>query len=263
MRSLLTFMLLDAAMLRAPSQAQTVNICDRMPQVRDAILRVIGASSDCAAVESERLASLSALGLDRTQITTLQAGDFDGLISLQGLFLFYNQLTALPEGAFDSLTSLQTLGLLGNQLTALPAGVFDGLTSLQELNLTGNPRMFEPQNPAFAVLSDRVTLVLDRYRGPPIAPGTPESETPEEPEQPEEPEPPTEPETPSDDLAAKVAALETRMAALEASMATQRTALEATNATLQDISNRISALEQREPEVITSTRFIPVPKESE
>ena len=43
----------------------------------------------------------------------------------------------------------------------------------------------------------------------------------------ETPTPPEEPEPPNDDLAGKVAALETRMAALEASMAAQRTALEA------------------------------------
>ena len=45
-------------------------------------------------------------------------------------------------------------------------------------------------------------------------------------------------------------------------MSAQLTTLEVTSATLQDIANRISALEQREPEVITSTCFIPVPVES-
>lgn len=117
------------------------------------------------------------------------------------------------------------------------------------------------------------------------------------------PTPPEEPETPSGELAARVTALENRMAALDASMraldasmraqritleasmeaqretleasiAAQRTTLEASivtleetleasNAKQQDIENRVSALEQREPEVRISTRFIPVPVESE
>ena len=58
-------------------------------------------------------------------------------------------------------------------------------------------------------------------------------------------------------------AFETGMMALAMAMALRRTTLEAINATLQDIANRISALEQREPEVVTSTCFIPVPVESE
>ena len=55
MRSLLTFMLLAATMLPALSQAQTVNICDRTPQVRDAIMERMEAD-DCVAVDSARLA---------------------------------------------------------------------------------------------------------------------------------------------------------------------------------------------------------------
>ena len=118
-----------------PEPSETVNICDRTPQVRDEILRQLGAS-DCAAVDSERLASVVRLTL-HVRGLTLQAGDFDGLTSLQHLWLADDQLTALPAGVFDSLTSLQTLALHG-RLTALPDGLFDGLTSLQELNLGDN-----------------------------------------------------------------------------------------------------------------------------
>ncbi len=50
MRSLLTIML-AAAMLPALSYAQTVNICDRTPQVRDRIMQRVGAD-DCAAVDA-------------------------------------------------------------------------------------------------------------------------------------------------------------------------------------------------------------------
>ena len=162
-------------------------------------------------------------------------------------------------GHFDGLTSLQELDLSGNQLSALPDGVFNGLTSLLTLRLNGNHLVGLTENdPLFAGLPRGTVPILDGQVGPPERQEEPE--TPEEPEQPEEPE---EPETPSNGLAAKVATLETRMAVLEAAMAAQRTVLEATNSTLQDIANRVSALEQREPEVRTSTRFIPVPVERE
>ena len=134
MKTLLTGLLLAAAMLSALSQA---NICDRTPQVRDGILLALEAD-DCAAVDSEALASVLELRLDRKQITTLRAGDFDGLTSLAKLRLAGNQLSALPAGVFDSLTSLELLSLIQNQLSTLPDGVFAGLTSLESLDLSHN-----------------------------------------------------------------------------------------------------------------------------
>ena len=124
-------------MLPAPSQAQTVDICDRTPQVRDAIVAAAGAE-DCAAVESESLAGVTWLDIEEQGLTSLRADDFDGLTSLESLSLSGNQLAALPDGAFDSLTSLQYLSLSGNQLAELPDGAFDGLTSLQTLWLHDN-----------------------------------------------------------------------------------------------------------------------------
>ena len=89
MRSLLTFMLLAAAMLPAFGQVQTVNICDRTLQVRDGILRVLK-TDDCAAVDSGQLASIGFLNLTEKQLKTLRAGDFDGLANLRVLHLAYN-----------------------------------------------------------------------------------------------------------------------------------------------------------------------------
>ena len=109
MKSPLTLMPLAASMLSAISQAQAVSICDRTPQVRDAIMQRLG-WADCAAVDSEALAGLENLGID--QLPILQAGDFNGLTSLQ-------QLTALPDGVFDSLTGLQDLDLSNNHLVGL------------------------------------------------------------------------------------------------------------------------------------------------
>ena len=62
MRSLLTIMLLAAAMLPALIQAQTVNICDRTPQVRDQILQMLEAD-DCAAVDSQEMTYIHSLGI--------------------------------------------------------------------------------------------------------------------------------------------------------------------------------------------------------
>ena len=123
-------------MLPALSWAQTVNICDRTPQVRDAIVQMLG-TDDCAAVNS---ASVVSLDLSDKQLTTLQAGDFDSLTRLQTLGLQGNRLSALPQGAFDSLTSLRYLYLNENRFSALPAGLFDGLTSLR--NLANSKRPF-------------------------------------------------------------------------------------------------------------------------
>ena len=114
---------------------EPANICDRTPQVRDAIMSSLGAD-DCAAVALAALGRF--LSVSRQQLTALRAGDFDGLTSLETLSLGDNRLTTLPAGVFDGLTSLGTLSLDGNQLTTLPAGVFDGLTSLKTLSLNDN-----------------------------------------------------------------------------------------------------------------------------
>ncbi len=137
MKKAAIIMLLAAAMLPALGQAQTVNICDRTPQVRDAIMAAAGAE-DCAAVDSARMANIERLSVAGTSLTALAPGDFAGLTELRTLNLDDNQLTALPEGVFDSLTRLELLELYSNQLTALPEGVFDSLTKLRSLNLDDN-----------------------------------------------------------------------------------------------------------------------------
>ena len=128
---------LAALLLCAAGQAQTVDICDRTPQVRDALLEAVD-TDDCAAVDSDGLAGVVTLWLGEKGLTESRAGDFNGLTSLQRLHLDRNELTALPEGAFDGLTSLQRLWLRDNEMTTLPDGVFDRLTSLQHLDLRDN-----------------------------------------------------------------------------------------------------------------------------
>ena len=126
-------MVLAGALL--PAKAQTANICDRTPEVRDEILYKVS-SSDCAAVN---LASVTeTLDLSESGLTSLKAGDFDGLDSLGFLKLSNNQLKTLPVGLFDELGSLWRLDLDNNQLTMLPAGVFDELANLDSLLLSHN-----------------------------------------------------------------------------------------------------------------------------
>ena len=126
-----------------PAQAQTVDICDRTAQVRDAILEALDAD-DCTAVDSDGMANIEVLYLQEKQLTALQGRDFDSLTNLRFLYLNGNQLTTLPAAVFDGLTNLELLYLYGNQLAALPPAVFDNLTSLQALALNMNRLAFLP-----------------------------------------------------------------------------------------------------------------------
>ena len=136
---------------------RSINICDRTPQVRDAILASLGGGLPCEEILTERLAAIKVLNLSSTLLRTgdfdrltglqvlnldnnreLPAGIFDNLTSLTELDLGRNELSELPAGIFDNLTSLKMLSLDGNRLSELPASIFDNLTSLTELNLERN-----------------------------------------------------------------------------------------------------------------------------
>ena len=118
--------LLTAALLLNTSLALATGVCDRTPQVRDAIVAEAG-ESDCAQVTAQDLQAIGELDLDDKEISQLKAGDFAGLESLQRLNLSGNQLTSLPAGVFAGLESLQGLNLSGNQLANLPKEVLAGL----------------------------------------------------------------------------------------------------------------------------------------
>ena len=103
--------LLGALALPAPAQAQTTGICDRTQQVQDEILNRLSAVSDCAAVTDADLASVTLVVLERKSITSLEAGDFDGLTAVANIVLTENQLGALPANLFSGLTSLTNLAM--------------------------------------------------------------------------------------------------------------------------------------------------------
>ena len=158
MKVLATLLALVAALL---TKAETTDICDRTPKVRDAILKATSADDDCAAVD---LASVTEeLILHSFGLTSLKAGDFDGLSSLAFLSLNNNQLTTLPEGLFDGLDSLEGLFIEGSQLIALPEDLFDGLSNLEILSLNGNQFTTLPEG-LFDGLSSLESLSLDYNR---------------------------------------------------------------------------------------------------
>ena len=114
-------------------------VCDRTPQVRAWITGQVPGVTRCAAVTTEQLAAISAdINLSRDRITTLQAGDFQGLGLIATLDLSLNDLTMLPAGVFDGLRLSGSLDLSFNDLTMLSAGLFDGLRLSGSLDLSSN-----------------------------------------------------------------------------------------------------------------------------
>ena len=115
----------------------SVGICDRTPEVRDAILGTLQGDW-CVLVTSEQLGTVRYLGLRNENMPAIKADDFDGLTNLTYLELRDNNLVSLPPGVFDDLISLEMLLLKENDLASLPEGVFDNLYKLEDLALGNN-----------------------------------------------------------------------------------------------------------------------------
>ncbi len=84
------------------------------------------------------LTNLQSLDLHFNAITSIEAGDFEGLTNLQYLWLSGNAITSIDAGGFEGLTNLQSLDLGYNLITSIEAGDFEGLTNLQSLVLGSN-----------------------------------------------------------------------------------------------------------------------------
>ena len=113
-------------------------VCDRTPQVRDAIVALVPGVDDCKDVTAAHLSLIKNLNLSEQNITTLKAGDFDGLSSLDSLALYKNRLRSLPAGLFSDLSALSKLDLGSNDLSSLSADLFSDLSSLSWLSLSFN-----------------------------------------------------------------------------------------------------------------------------
>ena len=161
----------------APGPSVFVNICGRTPVVRDAILGRIGGGVQCGDVTPEQLAGISGsvsdnyLNLWNKGLSSLKAGDFDGLTNLKRLRMDRNSLTTLPAGIFDDLAELITLDLDNNELTTLRPDVFDSLTKLRSLYLNNNNLAALPDG-VFKNNLAVSTLWLNSNPGAPFTPTT-------------------------------------------------------------------------------------------
>ena len=142
----------------------TLNLLsDRTPQVRDAIVSAIPGVSSANDVTEAHLKTITSLDLNDKSITSLKAGDFNGLSSLRTLYLNDNQLTSLPSKLFSGLITLKDLYLNNNQLTSLPVDLFAGLSSLRQINLHTN-RLTSLSADIFSGLSSLTQLFLRNNR---------------------------------------------------------------------------------------------------
>ena len=150
------------------SAVAPARVCNRTPQVRDAIVSAAGL--DCAAISEFDLLEVLSLDLRHQQIASLEADDFSGLSKLNELRLFGNPLGTLPDLVFQDLVRLRILNLERVGVRAVPKAI-RRLPSLRELDLALNEieelgeddfqglfelRSLELQYNDIAVLPDRV-----------------------------------------------------------------------------------------------------------
>ena len=122
-------------------------VCERTPQVRDALVAAVAGASDCSEVDDDdddidELAGITGLlDLSGQGIAALKVGDFAGLGGVTNLFLNDNALGELPAGVLDGLDAVTTLLLANNALGAgsIEDGVFEPLTRVSLLDLGLNP----------------------------------------------------------------------------------------------------------------------------
>ena len=146
----------------AQSESDILPVCQRTPEIRNAIVSAISGVSRCQDVTTEHLGTITSIAenYSGSNLTSLKSGDFSGITVLQTLDLSNkNFLTSLPSDVFDGLTSLHTLRLVNNSLSSLPEDVFDGLTSLTSLNLGMNELSTLPSG-VFDGLTSLQTITL-------------------------------------------------------------------------------------------------------
>ena len=148
---------------RAVAQT-TVDICDRTPQIEEAILRRIAENNQrpaCDAVTDEQLAAITSIDVsgDRlgSVVTGLKADDLSDLTSLESFSAANSRIGMIPVGFFADNSDLTIIDLAVAQIKSddevdgLPAALFDHLTSLTTLRLERNYFMSMP--PALSATS--------------------------------------------------------------------------------------------------------------
>ena len=137
------FIALSVMMVAREAFGQAAGVCGRTSRVSAAIAAASG-TGNCASVTPLHLRDVTSLDLSGQDISSLSAGDFEGLVRLRTLDLSDNSLTSLPEGVFDGLFLLKTLRLDRNELTTVPRDVIAQLFLLEELGLSGNSGLSLP-----------------------------------------------------------------------------------------------------------------------
>ena len=139
----------------------TVNICNRTPEVRDALLESIAGGVTCSTVTDAQLADVNRLEVDGYSSASIAPSDFAGLTRLSTLQIGNSeQLASVPARAFAGLDSLTTLNLRNNRLTALHPDAFNVLPALTRLYLTNNALTWLPTY-VFHGLSNLLRLDLN------------------------------------------------------------------------------------------------------
>jgi Leucine-rich repeat (LRR) protein len=149
----------------------TSSVCTRSFVVVSELERKLAKSCDQITVLD--LAKITELNLAGRGISSLKAGDFDGLTGLQFLSLESNYLTQLPDGIFRDLLQLQSLGLSTNDLTKIATDTFKGMTRLTHLSIEENrletvPRQALNNLPQLINLElngNRISLGKDDFKG--------------------------------------------------------------------------------------------------
>ena len=112
-------------------------LCDRTPQVRDAIVAQLG--KPCDKIRRRELAGIKLLDLAGQGIEKLHRGDLDGLDGLEFFNLEKNKLRGFPEGFFRPALNLKQVYLDNNFFRSLTTPMFEGLqNSLRILSADGN-----------------------------------------------------------------------------------------------------------------------------
>ena len=144
--------------------SHTVDICNRTPEVRDALLESIGDGATCSAVTVEQLAGVRELIVNGYGSASIVPTDFAGLtFTGRGwLILSDNRINSLPPGSFNDVTGVKRLNLTDNHITGhYVSGLADGLAELEELYLIRNHIKVLPAG-SFEGLATLTTLRLQR-----------------------------------------------------------------------------------------------------
>lgn len=115
--------------------------------------------------------TVSTIGLSANKISSIRAGDFDGVDQLISLWLANNQIAAVEEGSLAPLVQLRNFDISHNNIVDFPWGDLRNLTSLQLLKMNHNEMVHLPRD-AFSSLKDLRSLRLNNNKFATIAKGT-------------------------------------------------------------------------------------------